>query len=208
MGEMILYASPVSTASQRVHIALAIKGLEFQLQPVDINAAPDADYLAINPQGLVPTLRDGHRLYGQSLSIIEYLDDVYPEPRLLPVDDRDRARVRALAMVITSDVHPLNTLRVTDYLARHLGADDSAIEVWKQHWIGTGLTAFEAMLAGHPSTGTFCQGDSLSMADICLVPQVHLALGLGVDLSAWPEVRRVYEQCMLLGEFRQALAEP
>jgi len=171
-------------------------------------AGSDPDYASINPQGLVPTLlMDGMRSFTQSMSIIEYLDDVYPEPRLLPVDDRDRARVRSMAQVIACDIHPLNTLRVTRYLGDRLGVGGEQVDAWKAYWMEQGFAAIEACVAGHPATGTFCQGDSITMADVFLVPQVYLALQAEIDMSAFPEVHRIYEECMWRDAFQEALPD-
>jgi maleylacetoacetate isomerase len=165
------------------------------------------DFAAINPQELVPVLQHGHRNLRQSLAILEYLDEMWPEPPLLPATARDRARVRALAQVIACDIHPLNNLRVLQYLEQDWGVPQPEREVWVKHWIESGFRAFEALLVDNPSTGEFCDGHQPTIADCCLVPQVYNARRFGVDMTAYPAISRVEERCLALPEFDAARPE-
>src|SRR5271156_2644418 len=163
-----------SSAAFRVRIALNLKGLAYEDAFIHLRRGDQrgGDYLAVNPQGLVPALEiDGHTLI-QSMAIAEYLDETHPEPPFLPADPAGRARVRALAAVVACDIHPINNLRVLRYLTRSLGQDQAAIETWFNHWIADGFEAFEQLLAGDRRPGEFCEGDRPSLADVALVPQV------------------------------------
>src|SRR5690606_7991626 len=158
-------------------------------------------YRALNPTALVPTLVDGEVSLGQSMAIIEYLDETHPAPALLPADPVGRARVRAIAQTIACDTHPLNNLRVLKYLKRELNIDDEARDTWYRHWVDQGLGAVEAMLANSPATGTYCHGDAPGLADLCLVPQVYNARRLKCDLSAMPNIVRIDAACRELQAF-------
>lgn len=151
----------------------------------------------------MPALDDDGQLLTQSLAIIEYLDETHPHPPLLPADAPGRARVRALAQAIACDIHPLNNLRVLQYLKRELGVDDVHRDAWYRHWVEVGLAAVEAMLR-HPRTGRFCHGDTPGVADCCLVPQVFNARRFGAKLDAMPTVLRIVEACETLDAFRLA----
>jgi maleylacetoacetate isomerase/maleylpyruvate isomerase len=194
---MALYTFFRSSASYRVRIALALKGLDVESRvvwlPGDEQKADD--YRAVNPQQLVPALVvDGHALT-QSLAIMEYLDEVHPQPPLLPRDPLGRARVRSLAQLIACEIHPLNNLRVLKYLKSALGHQQPTIDTWYRHWVGEGLAAFERQL-GDGGAGTCCHGDTVTMADVCLVPQIFNAKRFDTDLSPYPQTTRIFEALM------------
>jgi maleylacetoacetate isomerase len=180
---------------------------------VPVNIAPGAGdqhtpgYHAVNPQRMVPVLVDGERVVRQSLAIVEYLDESYGGARLLPVTARERARARSLALVVACDIHPLNNTRVLQWLESEFNTPQVERERWVRHWIETGLEALEELLAGNPSTGAFCEGDSPSIADICLAPQCYNAQRFMVDLTRYPTVRRIYEQCLTVPAFDRARPE-
>lgn len=196
-----------SSAAYRVRIVLNLKGLAYEQAPVDLVAGEQRaeGYLADNPQGLVPTLvtDDGRRLT-QSLAICEYLEEVHPEPALLPEDPAERARVRALAQLVACEMHPLNNLRVLKYLTGELGVDEAAKLGWYRHWVHEGFTALEAMLSREAGSGEFCHGDTPTLADACLVPQVFNAERFECDLSAYPRIRRIADNARALDAFRLA----
>jgi maleylacetoacetate isomerase len=198
---VILYSYWRSSAAYRVRIALAWKGIGYEIRAVDLRtgAHRDAKYLSINPQGLVPCLIDGDAVIGQSLAIIEYLDERYPEPALLPKDPVNRAKVRAAAAVIAADIHPINNLRVLGYLKRECGQDQAALDRWMTHWIAEGFAVLEAN-AGAP----YLFGDSVTMADLCLVPQIYNARRFGVDLSAYRGLGEVERNLLELPAFAAA----
>lgn len=203
---MKLYDYVSSSAAFRVRIALNLKGADYELVPVNLLKGEQSSpaYRSTNPQGLVPTLEvDGGELLFQSLAICEYLDEVIPEPRLLPTDSLGRARVRALAYMIAADIHPLNNLRVRNYLADDLKITEEARLAWIQHWIGEGFDAFEAHLAS-AETGDFCHGNTPGLADICLVPQVFNARRFECDLAAWPKLVEIADRCLTLEAFLNA----
>jgi len=205
---MKLYGFFRSSAAFRVRIALNLKGLVYENAFIHLRKREQEkpDFLAVNPQGLVPALEiDGHTLI-QSLPIVEYLDERYPDPPLLPRDPADRARVRALASIVACDIHPVDNLRVLRYLTRPLGHDEAAVAAWFNHWIEAGFRALEPLLAGDARTGAFCHGDSPGLADITLVPQVFNSYRYSLDLAPFPTIRRIYETCMKLDAF--AAADP
>ena len=203
---MKLYGYFRSSAAFRVRIALNLKHLDYSQTSIHLrrNDQTRPDYLGVNPQGLVPALEDGERTLIQSLAIIEYLDETYPEPPLLPQTPAERARVRALADIVACDIHPINNLRVLRYLTRNFGRDESDLGAWYNHWIAAGFTAFEALLAGDAATGAFCHGDRPGLADIALVPQVVNAGRYNLDLAPYPTIVRVFESCMKLDAFAKA----
>ena len=203
---MKLYSFFRSSAAFRVRIALNLKKLDYETAPIHLrrNDQSKPDYRAVNPQGLVPALEEDGRILIQSLAIIEYLDEVYPEPPLLPKDPADRARVRALAELVACDIHPINNLRVLRYLTHEMGHDEAAIGAWYNHWIAAGFEAFEQLLAQDARTGTFCHADRPGLADITLVPQVVNAERYRLDLSPYPTLVRIYENCMKLEPFTAA----
>lgn len=209
--DLVLYGYWRSSAAYRVRIALNLKGLAYESRPVHLvrdggeHHAPD--YQALNPQGLVPALIDGGRVFTQSMAIIEYLDETRPTPALLPADPLGRARVRALAQLVGCDVHPLGNLRVLQHLVTQFGADDAAKGVWSRHWIGEGLKALEVMLAANVATGRFCHGDTPTMADACLVPQIYNALRWKMPLDDYPIIQRIHAACQELEAFQKAVPE-
>lgn len=203
---MKLYTYFRSSAAFRVRIALNLKGLAYE--PVFVHLAKgqhrERPYAEVNPQGLLPALEldDGTRLV-QSLAIIEWLDEQYPPPPLIPKEPLARARVRSLSYLVASEIHPLNNLRVLQHLKRALGQSQEQIDTWYRHWIGDGLQKLEAELA-RPGTGRFCHGDAPSMADCCLVPQIFNAKRFNSDLAPYPTTMRVFENCMKLDAFDRA----
>ena len=203
---MELYSYFRSSASFRVRIALALKSLPHDYKTIHLvrNEQNGPDYAAVSPQRLVPSLRDGDATLTQSMAIIEYLDEVYPEPRLMPLDPLGRARVRSLSQDIACEVHPLNNLRVLRYLVKELGASEDAKNAWYRHWVEVGLEAVERQLAAHPATGHFCHGDTPTMADCLLVPQIFNAQRFECRLDHVPTVMRVFETCMALPAFQAA----
>ena len=190
MSRPLLHDYFRSSAAYRVRIALNLKGVAYDRHSVNLaeGAQKSADYRALNPQGFVPMLEiDGHRLT-QSLAIIVYLDQRFPDPPLVPRDPADGAHVRALAMTVACDIHPLNNLRVLKYLKGELGQPQGAIDAWYAHWIHEGLTALEALAA--PRADTFLFGDTATIADVCLVPQLYNARRFNVPLDAFPTLLR------------------
>ena len=202
-----------SLASFRVRIALNLKNIPVEVVSVDIdaNAQRGDDYRRLNPQMALPALveDDGTVLF-QSLAIIEYLDEKYPNPPLLPADPQGRARVRALALIVACEGHPPLTPRVRRYLDHELNLRDTQQAAWQRHWTTETLAALEGHLAGHKDTGKFCHGDQPTMADICLVSHVTTAITQQINLSTWPTVKRIFETSMTLPEFARAhpLAQP
>lgn len=202
-----LYGYFRSSATYRVRIALNLKGLDYDQIPVNLVKGEQrgGEHLARNPQGLVPSLvLDDSAVVNQSLAICEYLDEVHPEPALLPVNALERARVRALAQSVACEIHPLNNLRVLKYLVSEMGADEAAKLAWYHHWIAEGFTALEATLSNPPSSGDFCHGDTPTLADICLIPQVYNAERFECDLSAYPTIQRIVTNCRSLPAFEKA----
>jgi maleylacetoacetate isomerase/maleylpyruvate isomerase len=192
MAERILYGYYRSSAAYRVRIALNLKGLEYRQQAVNLlqGAQRDPAYLALNPQGLVPALLDGGQLLTQSLAICEYLDEAYPDtPALLPENRFARARVRALALSICADIHPLHNARVLKYLENVLDQPEAEKLQWIRHWIATGFGALEQQLASQPAQ--YAAGDTPGLLDACLVPQVFAARRFGLDLAPYPHIVRI-----------------
>ncbi|MBI1906033.1 MAG: maleylacetoacetate isomerase [Rhodocyclales bacterium] len=203
---MKLYTYYRSSAAYRVRIALNLKGLPWEAVPVHLARGEQHrdDYRGVNPAGLVPALEvDGH-LLTQSLAIIEYLDEVHPEPSLLPGDALVRARIRALAQSVACDIHPINNLRVLQYLTGELGVSDTRKNAWYRHWVELGLESIERMLAAAPQTGRYCVGDTPTLADVCLVPQVYNARRFDCRTDHIPNVMRIVAQCEILDAFRRA----
>jgi maleylacetoacetate isomerase len=200
-----LYSYFRSSAAYRVRIALELKGLDYRLVPVHLLGEQlKPNYAAINPQKLVPALLDGDAVLTQSPAILEYLDEVHPKPSILPAGPRDRAFVRAIAMAICCDIHPLNNLRVLQRLENVEGRDIQARHAWYRHWVGLGLEACEALLARHAGRGTFCHGEAPTIADICLVPQIYNAVRYECPLEAYPIIRSINAACLALPAFRKA----
>jgi len=204
---MILYGYALSSASYRVRIALGLKRLQFTSIPLDLRSGEQRleGYLRINSQGFVPALAlDDGTVLTQSAAIIEYLDEIHADPPLLPTAPLARARVRALSQAITCDVHPLNNLRVLQYLERDLGHDKTLRDAWYGHWVRMGFDAIERRLVRDAETGRFCHGDAPTLADVCLVPQVFNARRFAVDLGPYPRIVGIDAACRELPEFQAA----
>lgn len=200
-----------SSAAYRVRIGLNLKGLQYDIAPVhlvrDGGDQHKAAFGDINPQRLVPVLQHGQRLLRQSMAILEYLDEVWPDKPLLPATARDRQRVRALAEVVACDIHPLNNLRVLQYFERDWGVPQPERDVWARHWMEVGFQAFEALLQDNPATDTFCNGRVPTIADCCLIPQLYNARRFGVEVSAYPTLLRIEHECLALPAFDAARPE-
>ncbi|WGT66468.1 maleylacetoacetate isomerase [Variovorax paradoxus] len=194
-----------SSSSFRVRIALNLKGLDYDYVPVHIARGDHrtGPYSAISADMLVPLLEDEGERFSQSMAIIEYLDETYPEPPLLPHDPVGRAHVRALAQSIACEIHPLNNLRVLKYLVKELKLDDEAKNTWYRHWVRDGMLAFERQLAQHPGS-TFCYGNTPTLADCCLVPQIFNGRRFDCDFSGLPRTMGAFEACMALDAFQRA----
>jgi maleylpyruvate isomerase len=208
---MKLYSYFRSSAAYRVRIALHLKRLPFDYAPVhllrDGGQQLKDDYRALNPDGLVPTLIDGDAELQQSLAIVEYLEETHPEPPLLPKQPADRAYVRAIALQVACEIHPLNNLRVLKYLKHTLGVAEEAKDGWYRHWVESGFASLEARLANDPRTGTLCFGDTPTLADICLVPQVFNAHRFSIDTTRYPTLHRIFEHATSLDAFKAAAPE-
>ena len=207
---MKLYGFFRSSAAFRTRIALNLKGLDYDQAPINIRANEQrgADYLALNPMGIVPTLLDGDRMLNQSLAIIEYLEETHPEPALLPRLPADRARVRALAMDVACEIHPVNNLRIRRYLLHTLDQDEKVLESWMNHWTKLGFDGIEPAMAHDRRTGQFCHGDAPGLAECCLVPAVFNArIYPSFDMAPYPTIRRIFDNCMKLDAFERALPE-
>ena len=205
---MILHDYWRSSAAFRVRIALSLKGIEADRRYVHLRKGEQRapGFLARNPLGLVPVLEDGASVLAQSIAIIEYLEETRPSPALLPVGAAERAWVRALALAVACDIHPLNNLRVLKYLDQELHADEARRNRWYAHWVTVGLAAIEEMLRARPGPGPFCLAARPTLADICLVPQVFNARRYNVSVEPYPLVTAVVEECMKLPAFD--LAQP
>ena len=204
---MKLYTYWRSSAAYRVRIALNLKGLSHELITVDLVAGDHKldEYKAVNPQALVPTLEVDGLALSQSLAIIEYLDECYPETPLLPQDPVNRAAVRSLAQTVACDIHPLNNLRVLKYLVGELEVGKDAKDIWYAHWIGEGFNGIEARL--QETAGKFCFGDAPTLADVFLVPQVYNARRFNCDLNYFPKIVEVEQHCLTLDAFDKARPE-
>jgi maleylacetoacetate isomerase len=212
-----LYTYWRSSAAYRVRIALNLKSLPYESVPKHLlrngGEQKRPDYLALNPQGLVPALADDDGfVIPQSLAICEYLEEIHPEPRLLPGSARDRATVRGMALAIACDTHPLNNLPILGYLRREFGADDAAVNRWIAHWIGRGFAALErwtgATAGGIPTDGQlYCHGSQVTLADVCLVPQMYNARRFGVDLAPYPRLGSICRHLEALPAFAAARPE-
>lgn len=210
---MKLYGYFRSSASYRVRIALNLKGLSYDVVPVhllrDGGEQFSPEYRKLNPDALVPALVDetspDARALTQSLAIIEYLEETHPQPPLLPAAPSDRAYVRGIALSIACDIHPLNNLRVLRYLMRELKVSEDDKNAWYRHWCEQGLASIETMLSRDHSAGTFCYGDTPTLADCCLIPQIANAKRLECDLSKMPTIMRINEACLALPAFIKAM---
>jgi len=205
-----LYGYFRSSAAYRVRIALNLKGLTPEGSYVHLQKAQQRadDFLALNPQGLVPALvTDQGDVLTQSLAIVEWLDETHPSPPLLPADAPGRARVRSIAQAIACDIHPLNNLRVLNYLTHTLGVSDEQRNGWYRYWVDLGFEALERRLSREAATGRFCHGDAPTLADVCLVPQVANARRFKIDLSPYPTLVRIDAACQALPAFAAAAPE-
>jgi len=196
-----------SSASFRVRIALNLKGLPFEQVTYRLRRGDQRSetFLAMNPQGLVPMLEINGLVLTESLAIVEYIEEMYPDPPLLPVMPAERARVRSLAQIIACDIHPINNLRVLKYLRNDLGTSEDAIRAWYNHWINEGFAALETRLSSERGCGTFLHGDTPTLADVALIPQVVNATTYQLDLSPYPIIQRIFASAMALPAFSSAL---
>lgn len=196
-----------SSSSTRLRAALNLKGLAYDQVSYVLREGETRTpkFLSLNPQGLVPVLETSEgKILTQSLAILEWLDDVYPQPALLPVDPDGRARVRSLAYMIACEIHPLNNLRVLGYLGENLGVDDAGVKAWFVHWVSTTFDALEATLLRDAETGSFCHGDEVGFADICLYAQVWNNRRFGIDTAAWPTIAGIFDRLDAVPAFRDA----
>ena len=203
---MQLYSFFRSGTSHRLRIALNLKGLATEYVAVDLRteAHQSAEYKALNPQGLVPTLVKDGKVMTQSPAIIEWLEETHPTPALVPTTPDDRAHVRALAAMVACDIHPINNRRILEYLRHTLKTDEAAINTWCGHWITQGFDAYEALLAADPKRAGFSFGDRPGLADVYLVPQVESARRFKLDMARWPLITAVDAACMALAAFQKA----
>jgi maleylpyruvate isomerase len=203
-----LYSFWRSSAAFRVRIALNLKGLDYTVIPVHLNKHGgeqlSPEYASKNPNRLVPLYDDGTNSIHQSLAIIEYLDEVYPGPNLLPKSPADKAWVRSLALDISCDIHPITNLRVLRYLIRQLNVGNEAKDSWYRHWVKEGLQGLETQLQNHHQVGRFAYGDQPGLVDICLVPQLFNALSIQLDTNPYPTLMRIFNECMRLPAFIDA----
>ncbi|NKB38443.1 MAG: maleylacetoacetate isomerase [Gammaproteobacteria bacterium] len=206
-----LYSYWRSSAAYRVRIALNLKKLEHEIVPVNMlkdgGEQHSEAYKTINPQGLVPTLQDGKSTITQSLAILEYLEEKYPRIALLPADLEQKAKARQLAQIIACDIHPLDNLRVLKYLKNELAVSDVAKDDWYAHWIRLGFAAFESALDKNSPTGGFCLGDAVSIADLCLIPQMYNAHRFNINLDNFPRLCEIEKNCLQLQAFARASPE-
>ena len=205
---MKLYSYFRSSAAYRVRIALNLKNLPYDYAPVhllrDGGEQLKPAYRRLNPDAILPTLVDGDNILTQSLAIIEYLEETHPEPPLLPKSPVDRAYVRSVALQVACEIHPVNNLRVLKYLKHTIGADDATRDEWYRHWVEAGFTTLEEHLAGDSRTGRFCFGDTPTMADACLVPQVFNAQRFKTDMTRFPTIQRIHDHASQLDAFARA----
>ena len=208
---MKLYTFFRSSASYRVRIALNLKAIDCEQAPIHLRRGGGEQlmpaYTAINPQALVPTLEDNGRILTQSLAIIEYLEETHPNPPLLPKDPADRALVRSMALVIACEVHPIQNLRVLNYVKATYNQTDEQVNKWAQHWIDLGLAALQKMIVAQPKRGKFCFGDVPTLADVCLIPQLGNARRYGCDLSKYPTILEIEKNCNAIPAFANAAPE-
>jgi maleylacetoacetate isomerase len=208
-NDFVLYGYFRSSAAFRARIALNLKGIKPELHFIhllkDGGQQHTPEYRTLNPQKLIPALsHDGHTIT-QSLAIIEYLNEIVPEPPLLPPDAYGRARCREIAYAIACDIHPVNNLRVAQYIKRTFKTQDEDVFSWQRHWITVGFDALEKMLAPSPDTGKFCHGDAATIADICLIPQIANARRVNLDIETWPTLARIEAHALMHPAFDAAL---
>jgi maleylacetoacetate isomerase len=203
---MILHDFPLSSASYRVRIVLELKALGYEKRNYVLRAGEQrsADYLAVNPAGLVPALETGGLVLGQSLAIIDYLDAIHPEPRMIPADPLRRARAMEMALTIAGDIHPINNLRVLQYLEHDLGQGKATVDEWYRHWVAQGFVTLEALLPDTPFAG----GDAPNIVDACLVPQMYNARRFKLDLAPFPRVTAIADRAAALPAFMRAAPPP
>ena len=206
MSDLILHNYFRSSTSVRVRAALNLKGLAFDYVPLSLlkGEQASAEHLALNPSGLVPTLVTPQGALPQSMAILEWLEEVYPEPALLPGDPWGRARVRSLANIVALDIHPVNNLRILKHLETEYGVDAQGKAAWFRKWANAGMLAMETRLAGEAETGEFCHGDTVGLADLCLYAQVLNNARFGVDMAAYPTISRIHANCMAIPALEQA----
>lgn len=204
---IVLFSYHRSSASYRVRIALNLKKIDYEIRPIHLikngGQQHQPDYLSLNPQGLVPILTVNNKVISQSSAIIEYLEEVYPDPPMLPTTAVERAYVRSLVQLIACDIHPLNNLRVLEYLKRNFNFEN-ARPTWYCHWIREGFAALEQLLNANEHKGLFCYGDSPGMADAFLIPQVYNALRINCDMNPYPLISAIYLNCNRLTAFTDA----
>ncbi|WP_250450183.1 maleylacetoacetate isomerase [Caballeronia sp. ATUFL_M2_KS44] len=205
---MKLYSYFRSSAAYRVRIALNLKGLGYEYAGVhllrDGGQQLKPEYRALNPDGIVPTLVDGDDVLTQSLAIIEYLEETHPEPPLLPRNPADRAFVRSVALAVACEIHPIDNLRVLKYLKHQLNVPDEAKDAWYRHWVETGFASLEKRLAGDRRVGALTFGDTPTIADLCIVPQVFNARRFNIDLSPYPTIERIADNANQIDAFQRA----
>ena len=201
---MILHDYWRSSAAYRLRIGLNLKGVDYTLVPHDLRTGEQraGDYVALAPQGLVPALDTGEEVLTQSLALLEWLDETYPEPPLLPGDTTGRATVRAMAQVVACDIHPVNNLRILKALRSDFGASQDAVDAWTRRWIGEGFAALETMVARHGDG--FCYGDTVTLADVLLAPQWYNGERFALDTSPYPRLAAVVARCRNLPAFAAA----
>lgn len=206
---MKLYTFFRSSAAFRVRIALNLKGLKYESIPKAFakNEHRAADYLAVNPQGLIPALETQGAVLSQSLAIMEYLEETHPTPAFLPSDAIGRARVRSMTLAIVADIHPIDNLRVLNYLRKELGQDDNGVNTWYRHWVTEGFKGLEQQAREYSKGNRYCYGDAVSLADICLVPQMFNARRFDTDLSAFPTLVAISTHLESLPPFAAARPE-
>ena len=211
VSDLLLYDYWRSSASYRVRIALNLKGLDYEQRSIHLvregGEQRKSNYRGLNPQQLVPALVHGDVVLTQSLAIIEYLDETWPQVGLLPISSKDKAQIRTLAQIIACDLHPLNNLRVLQFISTDLKVEEDAKMHWYRHWVSTGLTAFEAMLTKFGKAERFCHGRQPSVADCCLIPQVYNAKRFDCDLDAYPLIQQIVKNCDQHPAFIQATPE-